>query len=227
MKATRKACVRAWYRDPVREHSDRSRRKRRHRKKSGLSSKRHHRQTRTSSLDEIPEEITSMASIRHADRERQSRAPGPDLTRSDCRSGLKRPTNPECSITRPSPVPHVPQRIVHDSARSVYTWGDVEKELSMVQSYRGLARGNPYSQRTPIPGAKVAPLRVSNSARAGTSREGSAEVPLKYQDSESDYSSSDYWTDASCEDSEREVSAPKTSSAMTTWSLVCGEGNCI
>lgn len=227
MKATRKACVRAWYHDPTRQHSDRSRRQRRHHKKPSLSPKGHHRQTRTLPLDEIPEENTSTASIHHAERKRRSIAPSPDLRRSDRHNALERPSKPAPLITHPSPVHHVPQRKVHDSARPVYTWGDVEKELSMVRSYRGLAQGNPYSQGTPIQEAKVAPLRVSNSARAGTSREGSVEVPLKYQYSTSDYSSSDYWTDVSCEDSECQVSGPKTpSSAMTTWSMVCGEGKC-
>lgn len=57
---------------------------------------------------------------------------------------------------------------------------------------------------------------------------GSAEVPLVYQYSPSEYSDSD-WTDAPCEDEgyrpPRRQWGP--SPATTTWSLVCDEGNVI
>lgn len=207
MKTARKACVKAWYHDPSREHSDQSKRRhRRHQKASGNTSARNHQRTYAPLLSDIPEEITAATPERDAGK-RRSRAPGPEPKRSSSRQK--------------------PQRTVRDSASPVYTWADVEKELNMVGSYQGLAQGNPYSRAKPVPEAQVAPLRVSRAvSRAATTNESTVEVPLKYQYSASDYSSSDYWTDASCEDAEWEAPAPKAPSpAMTTWSLVCDEGN--
>lgn len=218
MKATRKACVKAWYHDPNREPSDRMNRKRRHRKKkSGESSKSHREQRYTPPLTDIPEESTAMLSGHDAERKRRSRAPSPELCRANSLS-------PGISLSRDSKKP---QRKVRDNAPSDYTWANLQAELGMVHSYQKLAHGNPYSRATPIPEAKVAPLRVSKAAcEVRSSRERSVEVPLKYQFSASDYSSSDYWTDASCEESDCDAPARQASSAaITTWSLVCKEGN--
>lgn len=229
MKATRKACVRAWYHDPSREHSDRSKRKHRHReKKADNSSKRNHPRTYAPPLSDIPEEIPAAMPDRDAEVKRRSKAPGQEPKRSSCRTSiLERHTSTATQRTIPSSSRPQPQRTVQDSVSPVCTWEDVENELNMVGSYQGLAQGNPYSRATPVPEAQVAPLRVSRAAsRAATTNESTVEVPLKYQYSASDYSSSDYWTDASCEDAELEAPASKAPSlAMTTWSLVCDEGN--
>lgn len=133
----------------------------------------------------------------------------------------------------------------------------------MINSYQELAKGNPYARATSVPGANVAPLRVSKmepqavNGKVGQSsamdkksrhpanspptaamqgyesehsnKQSTLEVPLKYQYSPSDYSSSDYWTDASCDDSDYDAPPDKAplTAAMTTWSLVCDEGNVI
>lgn len=229
VKAARKACVKAWYHDPSREHSHRSKRKQGHRdKKAGISSKRNHPRTYAPPLSDIPEETSAAMSGRGTERKRRSQVPSQEARRSSCcTSNLERHASTGSQRTIQSPNRRQPQRTVRDSASPVYTWEDVENELDMVGSYQGLAQGNPYSRATPVPEAQVAPLRVSRAAsKAATANESTVEVPLKYQYSASDYSGSDYWTDASCEDTELEAPALKAPSpAMTTWSLVCDEGN--
>lgn len=229
MKAARKACVKAWCHDPSREPSDRSKRKHRRREqKAGNSSKQNHQREYASPLSDIPEEITAVVHDRDAECKRQSKTPSPESRRSSYQpNNSMRHASPETPRTIPSSSRQKPHRMIRDSASPVYTWDDVKKELNMVGSYQGLAQGNPYSRAMPIPEAQVAPLRVSRAGpKAAMANETSVEVPVKYQYSASDYSSSDYWTDASCEGGEMDARAPTAPSpATTTWSLVCDKGN--
>ncbi|KAJ5205047.1 uncharacterized protein N7498_005926 [Penicillium cinerascens] len=218
MKITRKACVKARYRDNKHSH--------RHMRKSCVD-RRHHNRNSDGAVD-IPDyrrsHVPSIGVIQEG-----------NIASHHSKSSLAR-----VSLYEPSPG-------ANNSTASVHSWGDVKRQLSMVKTCRQIANETSYSRATSVPEARVAPLRISKvESRFEEQSQTRTKVPQRYdyhehERSVSHYSSSDYWTDASL-DSDDDDAAPEIQphprsqsfasrkqpeAAMTTWSLVCGQGNMI
>ncbi|KAJ5625255.1 hypothetical protein N7510_001564 [Penicillium lagena] len=179
-------------------------------------------------------------------RPQRSTAAGP-VSRNISRQTIpERPVNPEPPRTIPSSaVPNTPKAPSRANTHS--KWGpDINEQIDeLIESYQTLGvQGKSSSSRSRNPSMLTsAQARVSEQCRrtkTSTKRctvfpgaqqhqsTGSAEVPLVYQYSPSEYSDSD-WTDAPCEDEGYQPARRQwgPSPATTTWSLVCDEGNVI
>lgn len=173
-------------------------------------------------------------------------APSPEPSRSSLHSrGRSLYLHPKSSVARVSS--YEPPPGANNSTASTHSWGDVERELSMIKTCRQIANETPYSRATPVPEARVAPLRISKvESRFEEQSHSRTKVPQRYdyhkhENSVSDYSSSGYWTDASLDSdddapaheiqphpqSQSLTSRNQSEAARTTWSLVCGQGNMI
>lgn len=281
MKTTRKACVKARYRDN--KHSHRHMRKprvdrRHHNRNSDGAVDRpdhrgshvpsiavtqegnvasHHQNSSTSgshgyfeysSVDRTSDSSRTADPLSMGGRylSRRPTAPSPEPSRSSFHSrGRSLYLHPKSSLARVSS--YEPPPGADNGTASIHSWGDVERELSMVKTCRQLANETPYSRATPVPEARVAPLRVSKvESRFEEQSHTRTKVPQGYdyhqhEDSVSDYPSSEYWTDASLDwdddapapeiqphpQSQSLASRNQPEAAMTTWSLVCGQGNMI
>jgi hypothetical protein len=284
MKATRKECVKAWYRDH--KDSRHHRRKRRDERRShdrnsdGLADTRP-RRSHVPSIAVIPEDNVAIhnfwksstsgssdgycqygsvgrtsdssgtsksRSMRASDRSGRSTAPSPESSPSSAVSrGQSLYLHPERSIASVSLYEPFPG--ANNSTTSIHSWRDVKRELSMVRTCRQIANDNPYYRPTPVPEARVEPLRISKvESRSEEQSRMSMADPWHYESQENgnsflDYSSSGYWTDASLA-SDDEGPAPESQvqfqplpqglslgnqpeAAMTTWSLMCDQGNVI
>ncbi|OQD68390.1 hypothetical protein PENDEC_c036G06183 [Penicillium decumbens] len=225
MKATRKACVKAWYRDNKHLHSRHHKRRKRRRTgkvESDGSTERTSRRPHIPSIAAILED--------NVDVQRQSRSvPVSDSSQEYLQYILR-------SLR------------ADGSTASIHSWREVERELSMIKPCRQIANKNPHSQSTstPVPEARVAPLRFSKLESPSRVKGSDTQVRQCYEfredDSFLDYSSSDYayWTDVSIDSDDdapdktqprppfqSDASRKQPAAATTTWSLVCGQGNMI
>jgi hypothetical protein len=176
----------------------------------------------------------------------RSTAAGPAPRNISRQTIPERPVNPEPPRTIPSAaVPNPPKAPSRTYTHS--KWGsDIDEQIDeLIESYQTLGvQDKSSSSRSRNPSMLTpAQARMSEQRRrtkTSTKRcpvfpgaqhhqsMGSAEVPLVYQYSPSEYSDSD-WTDVPCEDESYQPPRPQwdPSPAMTTWSLVCDEGNVI
>ncbi|KAJ5819036.1 hypothetical protein N7474_004627 [Penicillium riverlandense] len=179
-------------------------------------------------------------------RPQRSIAAGPASRNISRQTIPERPVNPEPPRTIPSPAVPNPRRAL-SQAQAHSKWGsDIDEQIDeLIQSYQTLGvQDKSLSSRSRNPSTitpaeprmgeqrrctKTSTKRCSEFPSAQHHQStGSVEVPLVYQYSPSEYSDSD-WTDVPCEDEGYQPPRRQwdPSPAMTTWSLVCDEGNVI
>lgn len=251
MKATRKACVKAWLNENDNKDSRRDQRRRR--------GKSHHDRKSDGSTDQpcpgshalsatdrtsYATRTSESSSTRESEQSRRLTSLTPATSQPSLVSrGKSLYMHPEQSIASMS-LYEAPFR-ANNSTTSIRSWSEVERELSMIKTCREIANDNPYSQATSAPEARVAPLRVS---RADSQYEEQLHMGMGssygFPHSFLDYSSSDY-TDAFLSDDEdpaftfesqpqlQPQARPRVPAledqprAMTTWDMMVDQSNMI
>ncbi|KAJ5146713.1 hypothetical protein N7526_000065 [Penicillium atrosanguineum] len=250
MKATRKACIKAWLID--------NKDSRRHQRK--LRSGRRRDRRSDGSTDRSPYIPPDRASYSR----RTSDSPNTHESAMSRRSTTLTPVTSQSSLTshrqslylHPKSIAstslHVAPFGANSSTTSIHSWSEVERELSMIRTCREIATDNPYSRATPVPGARVEPLRVSRVdsrheqlSMSMSMRNSPTYKPYVNENSSFlNYSSSDYWTDATLDSEEENLASTFKSQpppqpqprdpvlqgqprVMTTWGMMVDQSNMI
>ncbi|KAJ5578771.1 uncharacterized protein N7459_007735 [Penicillium hispanicum] len=230
MKNNRKACVKRWVRDPThpkrKHHGRRPRQGPRSNEQPVLRTSivetpraaaagpsnffQHHDNSISVYRESWVEPVSSSSRTSFpGDRARRSGVPTPEPSKPD--SYPRR-------HSRHQPQPQPPDQ----------PFGDLSKEIDeVIELYKRLGNGNPFSRDEFVPEAMVVPLRIrKNEPVPDLPQRDTVVVPLVYEYSDSDYFTSD-WTDDSCDEADSQAFAARPLPAATTWSLLCDQGNVI
>lgn len=226
MKDNRKACVKRWVRDPT--HPKRKH----HRRRSRQVPRSNEQPALRTSIVEMPRAAAAgpSSSFQHHD----NRSSGYRESWGEAVSNSQRTSFAGDHASRSgAPVPETskPDSYLRRHSRHQpqgQPFGDLSEEIDeVIELYKRLGNGNPFSRDEFVPEAMVAPLRIRKNAPVpDLPQRDTVVVPLIYEYSDSEYFTSD-WTDDSCDEADSQAFAARPSPAATTWSLLCDQGNVI